>query len=123
MNTAAYCLASGKGVTEMVGQRPTEILFFAVVTKFGFEKGPYALPGGHLEFNEPFSACATREVLEETGLVVDHVRFLTVTNNIMREDNKHYITIFIGAKIKDGSSTEPKVGGLLGMVDLLTRSC
>ncbi|EXJ83525.1 hypothetical protein A1O1_07148 [Capronia coronata CBS 617.96] len=45
----------------------------------------WALPGGHLEFNETFEECAAREVLEETGLVLDpeSLRFLTATNDLM----------------------------------------
>lgn len=33
--------------------------------------GTLALPGGHLELHESFQECAAREVLEETGLLVD----------------------------------------------------
>lgn len=56
--------------------------------------GTYALPGGHLEFGEEPEACAAREVLEETGLKVTNIRFLTATNDYMPMDNKHYITMF-----------------------------
>ena len=72
-------------------------------------KGTHALPGGHLELNESFAACAAREVLEETGIVVDHIRFLTATNDIMHQEKKHYVTIFVGASLQDGESTSPKV--------------
>ena len=57
--------------------------------------GTYALPGGHLEFGESPEECAAREILEETGLQVKNVRFLTATNDFLREEKKHYVTMFV----------------------------
>jgi len=57
--------------------------------------GTYALPGGHLEFGESPEECAAREILEETGLRVKNLRFLTATNDVMERDQKHYVTMFV----------------------------
>jgi len=74
--------------------------------------GTLALPGGHLEFGETFEACAEREVLEETGLNIRHLRFLTATNSVMKDAGKHYVTIFMGGVVDDG--VQPQVSFNLG---------
>lgn len=66
-----------------------------------------ACPGGHIEHGESFADCAEREVLEETGLRVGDVKFITATNDIMGE-GKHYITIFVECVIV-GQDKEPEV--------------
>lgn len=49
-----------------------------------------------------------REVLEETGLSVHGVRFLTVTNDVMEAEGKHYITVYVGAIVKEDNA-QPQV--------------
>ncbi|KAK0574400.1 hypothetical protein LWI29_023004 [Acer saccharum] len=63
----------------------------------------YALPGGHLEFGESFEECGARELKEETGLDVEKIEFLTVTNKVFKESPKpaHYVTIFLRAALSD----------------------
>lgn len=56
--------------------------------------GTFALPGGHLEFGESWEDCARREVLEETGLQLESIRFETAINSIFGPDS-HYVTIFM----------------------------
>ncbi|GKZ30584.1 hypothetical protein AbraIFM66950_009661 [Aspergillus brasiliensis] len=73
--------------------------------------GTWALPGGHLEFNESFESCAAREVLEETGLEVRDIRFLTATNDVMRDEGKHYVTVFMGCSVV-GEDAQPEVSEL-----------
>ena len=64
-------------------------------------------PGGHLEVGESYFACAERETLEETGLVVKAQKLITITNDIF-DESKHYITIFVLCRRVDDTQ-EPKV--------------
>lgn len=66
----------------------------------------WAPPGGHLEFSEMPEKCARREVLEETGLLINHCQRGIWTNDYFKEEQKHYITLFVHATANEG---EPKV--------------
>lgn len=68
--------------------------------------GTWALPGGHLEVHESFEDCARREVMEETGMEIDDVSFLTATNSPYIDGSKHYVTIFMTARPK-ASTPQP----------------
>jgi 8-oxo-dGTP diphosphatase len=64
----------------------------------------YSAPGGHLEFGETWQQCATREVEEETGLKINNVRYLGLTNDIFKTESKHYITIAMLADYDSGEA-------------------
>jgi ADP-ribose pyrophosphatase YjhB (NUDIX family) len=56
--------------------------------------GLWGLPGGVVEVGETLEEAVTREVLEETSVVVRPTEFLQVFNSINREEDKvrtHYI--------------------------------
>jgi 8-oxo-dGTP diphosphatase len=57
--------------------------------------GAWALPGGHLEYQEELAACVRREVLEETNLAVANIAFGTITNDIFRAEDRHYLTVYM----------------------------
>ncbi|OEU63521.1 MAG: DNA mismatch repair protein MutT [Desulfobacterales bacterium S5133MH16] len=65
--------------------------------------GTWAFPGGHLEFNESIEECAKREVFEETGIHIKNIRYGTFTNDIFREDQKHYVTLFVISEYDEGA--------------------
>ena len=67
------------------------------------------MPGGHLEFGEDFETCVKRESLEETGLPLKDIQFVTAANSIMIPEDKHYVTVFMTARIQ-GENLEPKAG-------------
>ena len=67
--------------------------------------GEYAAPGGHLEHLESFQDCASREVLEETGIVIGPLRFLRVLNSTHYAP-KHYVDLAFVASWQAG---EPEV--------------
>jgi 8-oxo-dGTP diphosphatase len=55
----------------------------------------WAPPGGHLEFGESVEACARRELFEETGMRALQCRLGPWVENVMEDDAKHYITLFV----------------------------
>jgi ADP-ribose pyrophosphatase YjhB (NUDIX family) len=60
-------------------------------------QGWWSLPGGVLEAGETIHAAIRRETLEETGLVVEPVRFVTVFERIMPDaagrTEYHYVLV------------------------------
>ena len=49
-----------------------------------------------------------QELLEEAGLSVTNVTFLTAVNTVFEAEKKHYVTIFMGGWVTDEAS-EPEV--------------
>ena len=66
--------------------------------------GTWALPGGHLEHGESFESCCKREVLEETGLVINNISPVVFTNDVFQNEGLHYITLFFGGEYESGEA-------------------
>ncbi|MDE2030856.1 MAG: NUDIX domain-containing protein [Patescibacteria group bacterium] len=67
--------------------------------------GDYAFTGGHLEYMESFEECARRETMEEAGINIKNIKFLSL-GNIDDYAPRHYVGIGLTAEWESG---EPKV--------------
>ena len=68
-------------------------------------RGYWSSPGGHLDFGESPVDAAIRETREETGVTVRDVEFVALTNDVMEESGKHYITIWLRGVVDDPTVT------------------
>ncbi len=74
-----------------------QFLFGHRLSKHGC--GMWAPPGGHLEYGESPEACATRELMEETGLSLapGDFKIIGLTNDVFPD--KHYVTIHCFSRV------------------------
>lgn len=63
--------------------------------------GLWSTPGGHLDFGESPAEAAIRETAEETGVSVDGLAFVAVTNDVLVGAGKHYVTIWMRGETSD----------------------
>lgn len=67
--------------------------------------GEYALPGGHLEYEESFKECAEREVFEETGIKIKNIKFLSLAT-FCKHENRQDVLVGFSADLESG---KPKI--------------
>jgi len=99
MNTSAIASSPRVGVGVIIVQ---ESLILLGRRKGSHGAGTWALPGGHLEFGESVEDCARRELAEETGLRLKLVMPGPYTNDVMPADGKHYVTVYVQARVEPG---------------------
>lgn len=66
--------------------------------------GTWTMPGGKLNFGETFEEGAKREVLEETGILLNKLNVICINQDMI--EGVHFITIGL---FSDDFSGEPKV--------------
>lgn len=72
----------------------------------------YLFPGGGVRFGETLDQCARREVLEETGLIIETDRLLFTSETIFPSGTKHVIHFLFLARVVGGTletSDEPVI--------------
>jgi len=65
-------------------------------------EGTWCPPGGHLEYGETPEQAAIRETKEEVNVDISNPRVVGLTNDIMHDYKKHYVTIFVEADYAGG---------------------
>jgi 8-oxo-dGTP diphosphatase len=65
-------------------------------------EGTWSVPGGWQEHSESWETAAKREVMEETGMNIENVRFVTATDNYFPEEDVHSVTIWLDADWTEG---------------------
>lgn len=63
--------------------------------------GSYCFPGGALEYGEALHTSAEREVREETGLEIQDIQFICLSDELDHMP-KHYVNIGFSAQWKSG---------------------
>ncbi len=66
--------------------------------------GTWGPPSGHIDFSENPEETARRETEEETGVTIDNMVFLGVTNDVFEKEQKHYITLWFDAAYQSGEA-------------------
>lgn len=59
------------------------------------DKGKWALPGGHIDWDETIEKAVTREVKEETNLDVVNARFLAIYSNPSRHPKQMLAAVYL----------------------------
>lgn len=63
--------------------------------------GEYSCPGGHLEFEESFEECVIKETMEEAGIEIKNIKFLSVAN-ILKHENRQDVQVNFTADWDNG---------------------
>lgn len=74
-------------------------------------EGMYAIPGGHLEFNESYTQCCDRELMEEIGInfgKYEPVGFSEDWFKVNDKEDRHYTTLYFVVKDVDSNNISIK---------------
>jgi len=96
----------GVGCGALIINNKNETLLVKRGLKSKNEVGVWSKPGGAVEFGEKVEDAVIREIKEELGIEIELIKFLGFTNQIIKEENQHWVTFNYLAKIING---EPQI--------------
>lgn len=98
----------GVGVGAVILNQQNEVLL--LLRKKEPEENCWTIPGGAVEFGERVEKALVRELEEELDIKVEIVRLLRVTNHILEEENRHWVSPAFLARYISGSlhNAEPQ---------------
>jgi len=92
----------GVGCGALIVNDKNETLLQKRTSKSRNGAGFWSKPGGGVEFGEKVEDTVKRELKEELGIDVEIIKFLCFTDDILKSDNQHWITLNYLAKIIGG---------------------
>ena len=92
----------GVGCGVFVVNEKSEVLLQLRSKNSKNEAGKWNKMGGSVEFGEKVIDCLQRETLEEAGIEITDIEFLSYTDHILSEEKQHWLGLNFMALIKPG---------------------
>ena len=99
----------GVGCGALIINEKEEVLLVKRLLNARTEPGYWSRPGGEVCFGEKIEEAIKREVREETGLEVEVIRFLEMTEMINPTPKTHWITFGYLARITGGTPENKEI--------------
>lgn len=90
------------GCGALIINENNEALLLKRGSKTRNQAGMWSKPGGGVEFGESVEDAIKREILEELGIELELVCYLSYTEQIFKAEDQHWVAISYLAKIKNG---------------------
>lgn len=96
----------GVGCGALIVNGKNQVLLMLRAGDVRNQNGTWSQPGGGVDFGEKIQDAILREIKEELDIDIELIKFLTVTDHIMPEEDQHWVSPSYLARIKSG---EPKI--------------
>lgn len=106
MSSPSLQAAPRVGVGALIQNDRGEVLL--TLRKRAPEAGCWSITGGKVEFMETLHETAIREAREESGLDVEIVRLLCVTDHLVKAEQQHWVSPAYLARIVGGTLGNPE---------------
>jgi 8-oxo-dGTP diphosphatase len=92
----------GVGCGALIVNDKNETLLLKRTSKTRNKAGFWMQPGGGVEFGEKVEDAVKREIKEELGIDVKLIKFLAFTEEVIKDEKQHWISLSYLAKIVGG---------------------